>query len=892
MATKKKMLQAAAGQAGGEPGLDIDEVFSTYLYEGLSTPQVISNGIPLSTSGPSIGTSTKFDGANDYLSKSSALTGAVNGKQITISVWVYLNSADWGNYVDIFDCGANAGRLGVREGQLYIYFVNNTASDYALTSTNLAPIAYNGWQHILISFDVSDTSKRHLYINDALPSYTSWGTYQNQTANLTSSPWAIGSQDNGNSYHLQGNIAHLFYDDSYLDLSVTSNRRNFIDANGGSTPPSTVSALNPLIYLPMTEDYTIGENQGTGGDFTSNGSPTIVNVGTEHDADLETEGGLVWIKNRPTSNTYHALYDTERGTEKYLMTNVTSAEQTYLNNGVTSFNADGFTVEGASTWWNASGQDIASWTFRKAPKFFDCVQYSGDGTGARQLSHNLDNTIGTIIVKRTDGTGDWWVYHRSARSTNTDGYLRLNATNAESGSNQIFPVSTYNSTQFTVGNSINVSSETYVAYLFAHNDGDGEFGPDGDQDIIKCGSYTGTGTAGLEVDLGFEPQWLLVKNANDYSNWNIYDVMRGINVGGTDYQLEPNTSDAELGYSNWFDLNPNGFTVQTVATAINGSGNEIIYIAIRRGPLAAPESATEVFGMDINSSTNQTPIFTVPFTPDFVFSGKDSGADKWYVSNRLTNGTKLNFASTASEVSNVGYSLYFNGAYSNAFNGYSGWLWKRAPGFFDVVAYTGDSPGGVGVQTVSHNLGVAPEMIWYKRRDGTGGWGVLVTALGTAESGGIEYGQGAYLNETSAFAASGWWGSPYVAPTATEFTVRGSTPNASGGDYIAYLFASLPGISKVGSYTGNGTSQTIDCGFTSGARFVLLKVASTDDAWFLWDSVRGINAGAEPYLRLNYSAAEVTTNDRIDPHSSGFAVDGNDTSNNKNGETYIFYAIA
>ena len=61
------------------------------------------------------------------------------------------------------------------------------------------------------------------------------------------------------------------------------------------------------------------------------------------------------------------------------------------------------------------------------------------------------------------------------------------------------------STDFTGGSNVdvNASGGTYVAYLFAHNDGDGEFGPDGDADIIKCGSYTGNGsTNGPEIDLG------------------------------------------------------------------------------------------------------------------------------------------------------------------------------------------------------------------------------------------------------------------------------------------------------------------------------------------------------------------------------------------------------
>jgi len=212
---------------------------------------------------------------------------------------------------------------------------------------------------------------------------------------------------------------------------------------------------------------------------------------------------------------------------------------------------------------------------------------------------------------------------------------------------------------------------------------------------------------------------------------------------------------------------------------------------------------------------------------------------------------------------------------------YVSWMWKRAPGYFDAVAYTGNGTSG---RTVSHNLGVAPEMMWVKGRNYVENWGVYHKDVGATK----------YLllnDEIAAATYSSAWNN--TAPTSSVFTLGGwNSVNESGYNYIAYLFASAPGVSKVGSYTGNGTSQTIDCGFTSGARFVLIKVASTDDHWHLWDSVRGINAGSEPYLRPNLSSAEISGRDRIDPHSSGFAVDGTDSSNNKNGETYIFYAVA
>jgi hypothetical protein len=132
---------------------------------------------------------------------------------------------------------------------------------------------------------------------------------------------------------------------------------------------------------------------------------------------------------------------------------------------------------------------------------------------------------------------------------------------------------------------------------------------------------------------------------------------------------------------------------------------------------------------------------------------------------------------------------------------------------------------------------------------------------------------------------TGFWN---TSPTSSDFYLWNGRPNNSGEDYIAYLFASLPGISKVGSYTGNGSSQTIDCGFSSGARFVLIKGVSFADNWWVFDTARGIVTGNDPRLYLNTTAAEHSF-DYIDPHSSGFTVTDFLSSSS---QTYIFYAIA
>jgi hypothetical protein len=210
---------------------------------------------------------------------------------------------------------------------------------------------------------------------------------------------------------------------------------------------------------------------------------------------------------------------------------------------------------------------------------------------------------------------------------------------------------------------------------------------------------------------------------------------------------------------------------------------------------------------------------------------------------------------------------------------YYSWMWKRAPGYFDAVAYTGD---GVAGRTVSHNLGVAPEMMWVKRRSSSALWAVYHKDLGNTK----------YIQLQSSAAAgtlSTFWND--TSPTSTDFTVGTYTAvNGNADTFVAYLFASLPGISKVGSYTGNSGTQTIDCGFTSGARFVLIKRTDSTGDWYVWDAERGIVAGNDPYLELNTTDAEVTSTDWVDPDNSGFIVNG--TTINASSASYIFYAIA
>jgi hypothetical protein len=615
--------------------------------------------------------------------------------------------------------------------------------------------------------------------------------------------------------------------------------------------------------------------------YEGNGSTQTITNGI----DLDGEGGLVWAKIRNFTSA-HGLWDTERGVQKRLSSNTTDAEQTNSNT-LTAFNSAGFTL-GSDASYNASGYDFASWTFRKAPKFFDVQTWSGDSTSGRAIPHNLGTTPGMIIVKWYDGTQNWAVWHKDLAAGT---FLLLNETNSVVTNSNVFTTTSPTDSVFYVGAdyATNGTSANYVAYLFAHNDGDGEFGPDGDADIIKCGSYTGNGSS-QHIDLGFEPQFVLIKRASGgTSSWLLHDTMRGIATGGNDTYLKPDTSDAEVTTgTSVLDVTSTGFHLPYSGTSYNASGSTYIYIAIRRGT-KVPESGTEVFAVDTQNSTSGSPAMKSAFPVDMATLHYTTNTLDKFITSRLTQGERLETSSTDAEAIASEYQFdYSNGWWvqSGTNSTRISHMWKRAPNFFDVVTYTGDGTSG---RTVSHNLGVAPEMMWVKCRTSSGrAWEVYHS--GVAADAETDY---LRLNSTQAVLDDArFWQD--TKPTESVFTLGflGGV-NASGDDYIAYLFASLAGISKVGSYTGNGSSQTIDCGFSSGARFILIKRTDSTGDWYVWDTERGIVAGNDPHLSLNTTAAQVTSDDSIDPDSSGFIVNQVAATNiNVSSAEYIFYAIA
>jgi len=868
MATKKKLLQAAAGTAAASGGaaLNVEDVFSTYLYEGTGLGQPIENGIKLGNSND--GGSVKFGGnsSGDYITFPSSSDFAFGTGDFTVEAFVNVSINNGNGFVFQISSDSNYySATAANQLNFQAYLTDFQYGNNANFSAGSTTISYGQFVHLAMAR--SGTTLKFFVNGSEAASVT-------DSTNYTGTYLAIGI-GYGSAYSLDGYISN------FRVVKGTA-----VYTSAFTVPTSALTAITNTKLLTLQGDTPFVDNSSSARTATQLGSPTISELGPF--TGTSGEGGLVWAKVRSQAQN-HVLFDTERGATKYLKSNDTSAETTRTDT-LTSFNSNGFSLgnDSSGALINTSGQDYASWTFRKAPKFFDVQTWTGNGTAGRTISHDLGTTVGAIFVKSTSGAGDWAVYHRGVDSTAPEDYfLVLNGTDPRVDNINRWNDTAPTSTEFTLGNSIRVNETgvSYVAYIFAHNDGDGDFGPTGDQDIIKCGSYTGNGSAsGPEINLGFEPQWLLIKKSTNTRSWILIDNMRNMSVSSDAY-LYANLSNAEVNKTS-SEVTPTatGFKLTSASEDVNGN-DTYIYIAIRRGPMAVPTAATDVFAQDNKDGDDR---FDSGWPVDFTIQKNDvtAGGSSWILSARLQGNYYLSSNNTSNEsANNMRWDTQDGASYGTNTTDADdwGWMWRRAPNYFDVVAYTGN---GVRGRTVSHNLGAIPEMMWIKNRDDAQNWLVYIHSLGGTKR--------LYLNSTGAAATASIDDFNNTDAEATQFTLgNDGRCNANNQDYIAYLFASLDGVSKVGSYAGNGSSQNIDCGFSSGARFVLIKSIQSG-SWYVFDTERGIVAGNDGHLKLNNTDAEAYA-DSIDPYSSGFTVVQNATTDlNKgpNDETYIFYAIA
>ena len=300
-------------------------------------------------------------------------------------------------------------------------------------------------------------------------------------------------------------------------------------------------------------------------------------------------------------------------------------------------------------------------------------------------------------------------------------------------------------------------------------------------------------------------------------------------------------------------------------------------------------AATTYTGTGASLSVDNT-VNNVSFQPDFVWVKGRSGATDHALYDSV-RGVQLQLESntTTAETTETTGLTAFN---SNGFTvgalaqmntntaTYVGWQWQEgAKQGFDIVTYTGNGAN----RTIAHNLGVAPNMMIVKNRNGTFTWRVYHSSLANTQ---VLFLSGTDAATTEATA----WNS--TSPTPTVFSVGTSSgTNGNGSTYVAYLFAEITGFSRFSSYTGNGSADGpfVFCGFRP--RFVMIKRTNDISNWNIFDTARNLANVNNNVLFANLSNAESQIN--VDVLSNGFKLrDAGGAATNANGSTYIFAAFA
>jgi len=318
-----------------------------------------------------------------------------------------------------------------------------------------------------------------------------------------------------------------------------------------------------------------------------------------NDGNSDLQPDFVWIRERSSSG--HKLYDSTRGVQKVLATQSTAAETTVAQ-GLTAFNSDGFTVgsdgghnqssETYVSWqWKAAGGttasntdgDLTSTTQVNSTAGFSIITYTGkDPIEPLDIGHGLGAVPEVFIIKRRNGgSRNWAYYHKNMSASPQNGYLRLNNAAAYSTASTWWRNEAPTSTIIKTGEQadVNQPNDTFVVYAFK-----------GIQGYSKFGSYEGTGARAYApfIYLGFEPAFVIIKNADGSGSWLMFDNKRTIINGDFEYLLA-NTNDAEsdtgLSFTDPIDFLSNGFRVLNYDAWANGSGVTYIYMAFAHHPL-------------------------------------------------------------------------------------------------------------------------------------------------------------------------------------------------------------------------------------------------------------------------------------------------------------------
>ena len=860
MSIARKVLMTSGGKK--DPTY-VEDVFSTYLYDGNQTARTITNGVDLSEGG---------------------------------LVWIKGRTGSWGN--NVFDTARGTGKIlrtSTNAGQSQASFTVNAfnSNGFGLgndSMTNASNIPMSSW-----SF------KKQKGFFDVL-TYTGDGTKRDIAHNLGCVPGAIfvkriDASHNWGVYHRGLNEGVT--PEKYRQRLNIAGQEDGNNANGYSYWADTA---------PTSTHFTVS-------DGTSGGQGTNTNVsGATYVAYLFAGGEST------AANARSVALDSSNG----VLSLASSSDFAY---GTGDFTWECWAKSESNAGQRvliSNGSDYG-YIGIYSDNNRTSVQYVGKGTGPHIQSDRLSiakNQWFHVAVSRNSGVSRLFLNGLSCNAPAADtgnypaGIVEIGKTSIPGAdwdgliSNvRIVKGTGLYTTSFTpptepltnitntvllccndsspTGSTVSPGTITNTGSVTASTDSPFDdpaaykFGEGGDQDIIKCGSFKTDNTNGAYLDLPWEPQWFLYKQNNANNNWIVLDNMRGWSADGYVEMIYPNTSTAASVGGGYEEL-----LGRTIKFQGYGDNYDFMYIAIRRpdGLVGKPvEDPTKVFNITTGTGVATIPSYVSGFPVDMGMYRAITSASDWWTSARLmtTKEFKANATSAASNWNSGTFDSNNGWAKSGAGSGQYSWMWKRHAGF-DVVPYIGTDQNN---RQIKHNLGRVPEMIWTKSRTQTEGWPVWHKDLTTNNFLKLN------LGDTEGYNNAMYEGNPAVLPTSIMYQVGSSDwINKRDEEYISFLFASVEGICKVGSYTGTEATQTITTGFQP--RFLIIKEASPGAGpWYVLDTTRGWAAGDDAYINLNETTAQ-STYEFGAPTATGFTITTTAGTINELGEKMLYYAHA
>ena len=817
----------------------IDDIFSNYLWLGTEATKTITNGIDLSGKGGLVWVKNRDAGWNH--------TWIDTERGANKSIYSDTTIAEATDSTALTSFNNNGFTVGASD------YTNNDGEDQVSWTFRKSP----GFCDV-VTFTTSDPTISNRRISHNLGCVPGMIILKNRD---DAEDWIV--------YH------HSLGTDKYLRLSNSGNASTFSNIWGSSAPTSSDFGFNESGWTYANKDYVAyvfaGGIAGQTNSVLFDGTGDYLSLAASSDFTLDGDFTIEWFSHRGAAGGMSAFgignLQTLGGMEVFFHSSdgkvhiYTTDSSGGSNRLISTDTYDTGTFQhyalvrsGSTITLYFDGKSQGSWTESQTlgPSGNNTFTI-GCSTGNSGASALWNGKISNFRITKGQAlyTNNFNTPHdpltQTSQNANSSNVKLLCCNGSSTTSSTVTPGTITANGDPTIDGNQGIFDDT-AANVFGENE---------DQGVIKCGSYFGNENSnGPEIYLGWEPQWVMIKNVDDAKPWAMSDVMRGFISNGTgeDKYLLANFSSAEGSYETG-EPTATGFKLRNT----DGNWNwpdKYVYIAIRRpdGYCGKPiEDATKVFAMDTGNSSSTIPNFDSGFPVDFSFYKTTGSANDWITSSRLTSGKYVRTNGTDSESSlssavfdsNVGWNTNGNGATHQS------WMWKRHAGF-DVVAYIGN---GLNNLVIPHSLGRTPEMMWVKNRTSANDWIVYHKGL---NGGTNPQNYFIVLNSTSAEADNHTrWND--TAPTSTSFTLGDHVVvNEDDSEHIAMLFASVYGISKVGSYNGSTSNVTITTGFQP--RFILIKgynSLANGRHWIVMDSLRGFNpSGNTDSLYLEASSAQ------------------------------------